>query len=62
MTQSPMYLSMVPRWWRISWVSRLNTVLSRAWSSVGAMVSAICVKPRMSQNITVSSRVVAAML
>ena len=62
MTQSPMYLSMVPRLLRISVVRRLKTLLSSACNCVGSMVSDILVKPRMSQNITVSSLLVARML
>ncbi|MNT25907.1 hypothetical protein D3C72_1614520 [compost metagenome] len=62
MTQSPMYLSMVPRWLRMVWVRRLKTVLSRAWSRVGSRVSDSRVKPRMSQNITVISLLSARML
>ena len=62
MTQSPMYLSMVPRWARMVWVRRLNTRLSRAWSWVGSMCSDISVNPRMSLNMTVSSWLRACML
>ncbi|MNY77805.1 hypothetical protein D3C86_2178330 [compost metagenome] len=62
MTQSPMYLSIVPRFPRIRSVNRLNTLLSNACSCVGSMVSDILVKPRMSQNMTVNSLVVAFML
>ena len=61
-TQSPMYLSMVPRLLRIKSVSRLKILLSKACSCVGSMVSDIWVKPRMSQNITVSSLADAFML
>ena len=43
-------------------VRRLNTALRKACSSVGAIVSDSCVKPRMSQNITVSSLLSARML
>jgi hypothetical protein len=62
MTQSPMYLSMVPRCWRMTWVSLLNKVLSKACNCTGSMRSDRVVKPRMSQNITVSSRMAACML
>ncbi len=61
-TQSPMYLSMVPRRWRISCVRLLNTRLSKACRSAAVMVSDNWVKPRMSLNITVSSRSSARML
>ena len=43
---------------RIRSVSRLNTLLSNSCSFVGSMVSDILVKPRMSQNSTVSSLLV----
>jgi hypothetical protein len=61
-TQSPMYLSIVPRLARMMPVSRVKTSLSRACSWIGSMCSDILVKPRMSQNITVISRFVASML
>ena len=62
MTQSPMYLSMVPRWLRMIWVSLLNTSFNNPCSCKGSIRSDMAVKPRMSQNITVSSRFVACML
>ena len=43
-------------------VSRLNTSLSKACICSGSMVSDIAVKPRMSQNMTVSSWLLACML
>ena len=62
MTQSPMYLSMVPRLERMMSVSRLNTEFSSSCNWVGSIFSDILVKPRMSQNITVSSLLAAFML
>ena len=61
-TQSPMYLSMVPRCWRMTCVSRVKISLSKACSCTGSMRSDMAVKPRMSQNMTVSSRLAACML
>ena len=62
MTQSPMYLSIVPLLARIRLVSLLNTPVNKACNCVGSICSDIFVKPRISQNITVSSRLVAFMV
>jgi hypothetical protein len=62
MTQSPMYLSTVPRCALMTSVSRLNTVLRKAWSSAGAICSDRRVKSRMSQNSTVMGLLSARML
>ncbi|MCY1365460.1 hypothetical protein D9M69_523060 [compost metagenome] len=62
MTQSPMYLSTVPRCALITSVSRLKTVFRKACSSAGAICSDSRVKSRISQNITVISLLSARML
>ena len=62
MTQSPMYLSMVPSCSRMTCVRRVKMRLSRACNCSGAIVSDRLVKPRMSQNMTVISRASARMV
>ena len=61
MIASPMYLSSVPRWARISCVIAEKKRLTSARSSSGGSASETRVKLRMSQNITVSSRFSACM-
>ncbi len=62
MTQSPMYLSTVPRCALMTLVSRLNRVLRKACSSAGAICSESRVNSRMSQNMTVMFLLSARML
>ena len=62
MTQSPMYLSMVPWCARMTCVSRVSTSFSSACKASGSRVSDKVVKPRRSQNMTVSSSARACML
>ena len=55
-TQSPMYLSMVPRWSpRITRDSSVSSVFISSPSAAGSIFSDKVVKPRTSANITVSS-------
>ncbi len=62
MMASPMYLSSVPRWPRMAWVMVEKKRLTRARSSCGGSDSETRVKLRMSQNITVSTRLLASMV
>ena len=55
-TQSPMYLSMVPRWSaRITRDNSVNSVFMSSPRAAGSIFSDKVVKPRTSANITVSS-------
>jgi hypothetical protein len=60
-TQSPMYLSMVPWWRAMTPLRRSSSSRSSACSSAGGRVSARLVKPFRSQNMIVSSSVRACM-